>query len=142
MESEFRKKILAEKGQIEIILNNRISGINAMLKNLGSDNIIRVTILLDNLSQLEERISELYPAQDGVYFFVMKQGEDNPLFKLIREHGVVREFPLVVSTVKAFSEGKIRITADKQVVDAEGKPIKGYDLTAEINNMLSEKKAP
>ena len=77
VESEFRKKILAEKGQIEIILNNRISGINGMLKNLGSDNIIRVTILLDNLSQLEERISELYPAQDGVYFFVMKQGEDS-----------------------------------------------------------------
>ena len=68
---------------------------------------------------------------------IMQQGEDNPLFKLIREHGVIREFPLVVSTVKACSEGRINITADKQVVDASGKPISGYDLTAEINEMLS-----
>jgi PAS domain S-box-containing protein len=75
VESEFRKKILAEKGQIEIILNNRISSINGMLQDLGSDNIIRVTVMLDNLSQLEERISELYPAREGVYFFVKKKGE-------------------------------------------------------------------
>ena len=71
----------------------------------------------------------------------MKQGEDNPLFKLIREYGVAREFPLVVSTVKAFSESRVRITADKQVVDAEGRPINGYDLTAEIDKILTEKGA-
>ena len=61
VESEFRKKILAEKGQVEIILNNRISSIADMLKNLGSDNIIRVTVMLDGKSQLQERVSEFYP---------------------------------------------------------------------------------
>jgi len=64
------------------------------------------------------------------------QGEDNPLFKLIRQHGVVRELPLVVSTIKAFSEGKVRITADKKVVDAEGRPITGYNLTEEIDRKV------
>ena len=75
VESEFRKKILAEKGQIEIILNNRISSIRSLLKDLGSDNIIRVTVMLDGKSQLEERVSEFYPARAGVHFFVKKQGE-------------------------------------------------------------------
>jgi hypothetical protein len=66
-----------------------------------------------------------------------EQGEDNSLFKLIRQHGVARELPLVVSTIKAFSEGKVRITADKKVVDAEGKPIIGYNLTDEIDEQVT-----
>jgi len=76
VESEFRKKILAEKGQVEIILNNRISSISGMLKDLGSDNIIRVTVMLDGQSQLEDRVSEFYPSNEGVYFFVKKQSEN------------------------------------------------------------------
>ena len=77
VESEFRKKILAEKGQVEIILNNRISSINSKLKDLGSDNIIRVTVMLDGKSQLQERVAEFYPSQEGVYFFVKKQGDNS-----------------------------------------------------------------
>jgi len=64
------------------------------------------------------------------------QGEENPLFWRIREYGYIRELPLVVSTIKAFSQGKVRITADKQVVDAEGKLIEGYNLTEEINEKV------
>jgi len=75
VETEFRKKILAEKGQIEIILNNRISSIRSLLKDLGSDNIIKVTVMLDGKSQLEERVLEFYPGRAGVHFFVKKQGE-------------------------------------------------------------------
>jgi len=65
-----------------------------------------------------------------------RQGEDNPLFKLIRQHGLVREFPLIVSTIKAFSRGKLKITADKKIVDFEGKPINGYNLSDEINEVV------
>ncbi len=64
-------------------------------------------------------------------------GENNPLFRLIRKYGLAREFPLIIATLKAFSQGKIRITADKEVVDAEGKPIKGYNLTSEINEQVT-----
>jgi len=75
VESEFRKKVLAEKGQVEIILNNRISSISGLLKDLGSDNIIRVTVMLDGNSQLQDRVSEFYPSRDGVFFFIKKQSE-------------------------------------------------------------------
>jgi phosphoribosylglycinamide formyltransferase-1 len=63
------------------------------------------------------------------------QGENNPLFKLIRKHGLAREFPLIIATLKVFSQGKVKIEAGK-VVDAEGKPIKGYNLTDEINQQI------
>lgn len=65
-----------------------------------------------------------------------EQGENNPLFRLIRQHGLAREFPLIVATIKAFSEGKIKIAADKKVVDADGREILGYDLTEEINEQI------
>jgi len=62
-----------------------------------------------------------------------EQGENNPLFKHIREQELAREFPLIIATIKAFSQGKIKITEDKKLVDASGKPISAYDLTDEIN---------
>ncbi|RLC69304.1 MAG: phosphoglycerate transporter, partial [Chloroflexi bacterium] len=64
-----------------------------------------------------------------------KEGENNPLFKLIRQHGLAREFPLIVATLKAFSEGRVRIE-DETIVDASGKAIQGYDLTEEIERKL------
>ena len=57
--------------------------------------------------------------------------ENNPLFKEIRKHGLVREFPLIVATLKAFSEGRVRIGGGK-IVNAKGEVINGYDLTKEI----------
>ena len=68
---------------------------------------------------------------------IRREGEDNPLFKLVRERGVAREFPLVIATIKAFSQGKVKITADKKVIDAEGRPINGYDLTNEIDRLVA-----
>jgi folate-dependent phosphoribosylglycinamide formyltransferase PurN len=67
-----------------------------------------------------------------------EQGENNRLFKLIRKHGLAREFPLIIATLKVFSQGKVRITADKKPVDAEGKAIKGYNLTDAINKQIKE----
>ncbi len=68
----------------------------------------------------------------------MRDNVKNSLFKLIRKHGLAREFPLIISTLKAFGQGKIKITADKKVIDSEGKLIKGYNLTGEIDEQLKE----
>jgi len=65
------------------------------------------------------------------------QGEENRLFQQIRHHGATRELPLIVATIKAFSQGKVRVTLQGQVVDDKGQPIKGYDLTHEIDRKLS-----
>jgi phosphoribosylglycinamide formyltransferase-1 len=65
------------------------------------------------------------------------QGESNRLFKLIRKHGLAREFPLIIATLKTFSRGKVRIRKGK-VVGADGRKIKGYNLTREINKLLKK----
>ena len=43
------------------------------------------------------------------------EGNENRLFKLIRQHGLAREFPLIIGTMKAFSKGEIRIDKDKKI---------------------------
>ena len=67
-----------------------------------------------------------------------EQGENNPLFKAIRQAGFMRETPLIIHTLKAFSEGKIRITADKKLLDSNGLQIPGYDLTSEIDGFIDK----
>jgi folate-dependent phosphoribosylglycinamide formyltransferase PurN len=64
------------------------------------------------------------------------EGEDNDLFKLIRQEGVRREQPLIVATLKAFSEGRIRIEKGG-VVDSDGRPVGSYSLNREIDNILA-----
>lgn len=61
-----------------------------------------------------------------------KQGERNPLFREIRKHGLAREFPLIIATLKAFSEGRVRIEGGR-IVDSTGKAIRGYNLSEEID---------
>jgi folate-dependent phosphoribosylglycinamide formyltransferase PurN len=66
------------------------------------------------------------------------QGEDNQLFKTIREHGLKREFPLILTTMAAFSSGKVTISRGN-VLDSQGNPINGYNLTQEIEKLLKDK---
>jgi len=66
-----------------------------------------------------------------------EQGEDYPLFRLIRQQGVAREQPLIVATLKAFSEGRVRVQR-QQVIDAQGKQVPGYDLTKEIEEKIGK----
>jgi folate-dependent phosphoribosylglycinamide formyltransferase PurN len=48
---------------------------------------------------------------------IHEEGENNPLFKEIRERGVIRELPLLVQTLKTFSEGKIRVDNHQVLAD-------------------------
>jgi len=68
---------------------------------------------------------------------VAREGEDNALFRLIRQEGVKREQPLIAATLRAFSEGKIRIEKG-EVVDSSGKTAGAYSLNEEINKILRD----
>jgi folate-dependent phosphoribosylglycinamide formyltransferase PurN len=67
------------------------------------------------------------------------EGESNPLFQLLRQQGLSREFPLIIATIKAFSEGRVKIEAGR-VIDAQGKPLPGYDLSREIDALISSRR--
>lgn len=64
-----------------------------------------------------------------------EEGEANRLFREIRRQGVLRELPLVVATLRAFADGKVRIDCGRPV-GVDGRPIAAYDLTAEIDRLV------
>ena len=64
-------------------------------------------------------------------------GEENNLFVTIRKYGLVREYPLIVSSIKAFSEGRVKIE-NNNIVDSSGNVIEAYDLSKEIDEGLKK----
>ena len=65
------------------------------------------------------------------------EGQDEPLFKKIREDGAKRELPLIVSTISAFAEGRVRICNKK--LYAKDEPLSGpYDLSESVDSRLEE----
>lgn len=64
------------------------------------------------------------------------EGASNALFAEIRAQGVAREIPLVVETLRAFADGRVRIEG-KRVLDGDGREIGGYDLTEEIERVVA-----
>jgi len=67
-----------------------------------------------------------------------QKDDKDMLFKLIRQHELAREFPLIISTLKALSQREISIRGGK-VIDAHGKTINGYDLSEKVNNAVKGK---
>lgn len=68
-----------------------------------------------------------------------KEGENNHLFTMIREKGVVKEFPMYLQTIKLIAERRIKIENGK-AIDSQGQVLEGvYDLTKEIDTAVKEK---
>jgi folate-dependent phosphoribosylglycinamide formyltransferase PurN len=82
----------------------------------------------------------IFPIKGEPFKQYWQKDDKDMLFKLIRQHELVREFPLIISTLKAFSQGKIAIREGK-VIDARGNIIQGYDLTKEINRILGQNRS-
>ena len=66
-----------------------------------------------------------------------REGEDLPLFQLIRQEGIRRERPLLLETLKAFAKGDIRLEG-RRPVDARGDPIGGLCLNDAIERALQK----
>ena len=76
LESEFKKKILAQKGQAETILKNRLADIEKRVHALSIDNSLRVTMMMDDTIQIEERAKQFYSEIQGLSFYIKKQGQE------------------------------------------------------------------
>jgi len=79
----------------------------------------------------------LFPINHKPFDRYWQKDDKNMLFQLIRQHELAREFPLIISTLKALSQGSISIR-DGKVINARGESIDGYDLTKEINGAVKE----
>jgi len=66
-----------------------------------------------------------------------REGEQNPLFMKIRSAGARREIPLVVQTVRAFADGRVRLH-NRQIISG-GTALSGpYCLTEEIERLIQD----
>ena len=64
--------------------------------------------------------------------------EEHPLFRTIRQAGVAREMPVVIATLQAFAQGRVRVE-DHQVVDSRGDVLPaGLDLTSEVEAVITQ----
>ncbi len=62
--------------------------------------------------------------------------EEHPLFMEIRRHGATRELPLVIETLRALSEARVRVD-NRRVVDSRRDSLaNGLDLTAEVETAV------
>ena len=66
-----------------------------------------------------------------------EEGDNNELFKEIRKRGVIRELPLIVQTLKIFSEGKIGIK-DKHIIVNDLVQHQPYCLTEKIEAFIKD----
>lgn len=64
-----------------------------------------------------------------------REGEEFPLFQLIRQEGMRRERPLLLETLKAFASGDIRVEG-RRPVDARGNPTSALCLNEAIERAL------
>lgn len=75
--------------------------------------------------------------QESIPLLKKEQGEQNELFQLIRQQELAREFPLIVSTLKAFSQGSIRIN-NGMVLNNDGKPVSGCDFSYKVERLVGK----
>lgn len=68
---------------------------------------------------------------------IQEEGDNNELFKEIRKREVTRELPLIVETLKSFSEGKV-VIKDKQVMVTGKVQHTPYCLTEQIEAFIKE----
>jgi len=64
-----------------------------------------------------------------------EEGEKEPLFAMMRKDGAMRELPLIVSTIKQFAEGNLRMRDQKAYY--KGEPLSGpFDLSGDVDHSI------
>jgi phosphoribosylglycinamide formyltransferase 1 len=66
-----------------------------------------------------------------------RKDDKNMLFRLIRQHELAREFPLITLTLKSLSRGEVSIKSER-VIDAQGKLISGYNLSGKVDEEVKK----
>ena len=64
------------------------------------------------------------------------EGEQFPLFQEMRRRGAMRELPLVVESLRALADGRLRIDGGA-IFAADTRIVRGYDLSPEIEASLA-----
>jgi phosphoribosylglycinamide formyltransferase-1 len=66
-----------------------------------------------------------------------RKDDKGMLFRLIRQHELAREFPLIILTLQSLSRGEVGIK-DGRVIDVQGKLISGYNLSGKVDEEVKK----
>ena len=64
------------------------------------------------------------------------EGEESPLFREIRRQGAARELPLIVATLRAFADGRLRFQG-LNIASSGPTAVRGHDLTPEVETAVA-----
>ncbi len=76
-------------------------------------------------------------SEKGLDAVIAEEGVEEPLFKKIREDGAKRELPLIVETIREFSEGNVKIENKQLIVDGHVLD-EAYNLSDSVDASLGE----
>ena len=79
----------------------------------------------------------LFSIKDEPFAEYWRKGDKNMLFRLVRQHELAREFPLITLTLQSLSRGEVSIK-DRRVIDAQGKLIGGYNLSGKVDEEVKK----
>jgi phosphoribosylglycinamide formyltransferase-1 len=79
----------------------------------------------------------LFPIKSEPFAEYWRKDDKDMLFRLIRQHELAREFPLIILTLQSLSRGEVGIK-DGRVIDAQGKLISGYNLSGRIDEEVKK----
>lgn len=74
----------------------------------------------------------IFPISGEPFIQYWEKSDRQALFHLIRQHELAREFPLIILTLRAISQGEISIKGSK-VVDVRGRSIGGQNLSVAVD---------
>jgi hypothetical protein len=72
---------------------------------------------------------------------IQEEGDKNDLFCEIRQQGVIREIPLLLLTMKALAEGRVRIQ-DSKILNQEGSETGSLCLNSEVEAHITRTDPP
>ncbi len=77
-------------------------------------------------------------SKKGMNYVKERIGESLPLFKKIRQEGEIRELPLIVETLKAFSDGRL-VLENGKFFDEKGQPLsRPLDLSRLVDEKINK----
>jgi folate-dependent phosphoribosylglycinamide formyltransferase PurN len=79
----------------------------------------------------------LFSIKDEPFAEYWRKDNKNMLFRLVRQHELAREFPLITLTLQSLSRGEVSIK-DRRVIDAQGKLIGGYNLSGKVDEEVKK----
>jgi len=79
----------------------------------------------------------LFSIKDDPFTEYWLKDNKDMLFRLIRQHELVREFPFITLTLQSLSRGEVGIK-DGRVIDAQGRLISGYNLSDKVDKEVGK----